>query len=1064
MAYPSWFNPDYYAEQKVIQMNAMQYKGLSEWGGPEYEQELNSFRDINGQPIPGETTDDKAYQNFLATNGSGYNTTVVTRADLNVSPNEYFDVSVYVANLAAYAARTNMEGAPEGGWTPEAMLLHLYNDLRMSAWDHYTNVGMYAGINPSNEFDTNDYLQQRREAMNKYENPDGTLGWNGNDSWSIMQVQEYLQSVHLNPIMDYYGAGQEVFKIDPKAPATPTEVEDGWTPWTVPPPFNPYEQNVTAVEMSADQTAYSGDAGVNTRFEAIWGKGDGDSQASIAPGYTIAAGANAYNTLAITMNEPWPGFQSAGAVNVGRVELIHGETSPGTPYTFDARNIPNLEWVDIMAGADDAKGTGAISLKNLGGTVKRVNIHNLDRMNDTQTQITGIEFAEGANSGSNDSLIIGVANVGGSATEGSPAGLDAPAPIALTGVEHITLNAMQGNNFVNLQSVSGAQTLSVTGGGNIKVSSVPNGIRSYDASGASGRTNILTSDLNAATTVKGGIGVDTITLTQSLTGTPISWSGVEALAVSPGVAVNISAANIQGLSDLWVDSKENVVISNLSAPDTFTIRDTFNGSTGNITVNGNIRNLVFSNANYSAETGTSTAPVVSSNVSGNASINSVGEGTVAGKYTFSSATGELGVNVGENATLGPVVVIAPETNALNAQITGKLASGARIQAVDNAKGGSIVIDAANGIELASPSNLGQITLDADGAASMEISTGANFKLASDSSLKNLESMTIKADGANANFDASWMKSIPNISSVSIDGGGNVALPTLGSSTMTKSMQIVATEVNDLQLGGLQAGGNANITAEIEASGVVSLGNVVTASGITIGSAEGDVHLTIAGTDVLAYGAKGSAVTGADIFMNLSGVTGNAFADVTGGLTLSARESINYTGADGQDMLTVNRLGSAVPSSINLGSGADSLTVARGAVSPGQLVTMTVDLGDDALPDRLYVNSQSSGKLGLYVENFHQGTDILEGFNASTITRAQGQSLLSSFGVANVAEGSLQLLGFGSGRGVLYDGDLYAFNGTNASGATTMVVLAGVNENVTNLGGAPIVNPEPEATA
>lgn len=1059
MAYPAWFLPEHYAGEKVIQMNAMQYKGISDWDTARYESELNTFRDINGQSIPGETVEDKAYQNFLACNGSGYSTAAVTRADLNVSPNPYFDVAVYVANLAAYANANGMEGAPEEGWTPEAMLLHLYNDLRMSAWDHYTNVGMHAGIDPSNTFDTYNYFQQRQEAMNKYENPDGSLGWNGNDKWTVSGVQEYLQSVNLNPIMDYYGAGGEVFKIKPQAPQQITEVQEDWTPWTVPPPFNPYEQNVTPMEMSAAQTSYAGETGVNTRFEGLWSRAE---DSTIAPGDTIAGGENAYNTLAVKMNAPWPGFQGAGATNVGRVELIHGETSPGTPYTFDARNIADLERVDIVAGTKDSKGAGTISLKNLGASVEEVNIHNLGPMNATQTQITGIEFADGINDGGNDSLTIGVANVGAGPEEGAPAGQDAPAPIALAGVEHITLNALQGDNYVNLQSVTGAQTLSVSGGGNIKVSSVPNGIRSYDVSGASGRTNILASDLNADTTVTGGIGVDTITLTQNLAGTPVNWTGIEALAVSPGVAVNINAANMRGLRDIWVDSQENVFVANLPATPLLTVLDTYNGSAGEITVNGDIRNLVFSNANYTAETGAVTAPKLTSNVSHNAGISSVGQGSVAGNFTFANAKGELGINVGEEAALGAAVIIAPETSSLNMQIAGKLNHGASIQAVDNGSGGSIVINAANGIEPRTGNNSGQITLDADGATSLEAATGGNFKLSQASSLDNLQSMTIKADGAESTFDVSWLEALPQLNQVSIEGGGNVALAAMGSSSLTKAVQIVASDVNDLQLNGIHAGGSANITADIKAAGTITLGNVVTASGITIASAQGDVHLTFEGQSVKAYSDTGAAsITGADIFMNLSQISGDAFAEGQG-LTLAARESINYTGASGADHITVNKAGAAVPSSINLGGGADSLTIRSGAVSIGQQVTMTVNLGEDTEADYLSIGSQSGAKLGVYVENFHQGEDILAGFTASNIGREEGQALLSAFGVANVASGSLQPMAFGSGKGVLYDGDLYAFNGTNALAATTMVVLAGVNENVFNLGGAPVVPETPPA--
>lgn len=1051
MAHPAWFDPAFYAGQKVEQMTDIKYLGRDDWTTESYTAELENFRDANGQPVSGETADDKAYTNFLACNSSGYDATV-PRSAINVSPNQYFDVGVYVQNLADYSNTHNVPGAPAGGWTLESMLQHLYTQLHISAWEHYTTVGMFADINPSNSFNTRAYMDARVAAMNSFENSNGSVGWGGKDDWTLAEAQNYLAQAELNPIMDFYGAGGSVFNLTPTAAATQTEIPDDWNQWQTPPAPNPYDDVKATVEMTVAQTAYAGDTGVNTRFEAIWNNATEES--TIAATDMIRGGSGAYNTLAVELDAPWPGFRGQNGpnvTNIGCIELTHGDASPATPYTFDARNIQGAERFDI-----NASGTAPVSLKNLAASVTQVNIHDLLPLNAAGTgdaaagraiETTSIEFAAGAVSGSSDSLSLGLENTGTEA---------APAPIYIAGIENLTVNALSGASVVNLQNVSGVRTLKVEGGGNVKITNVANGIETYDASASTGIVNMAASDLKPGTTVIGGMGMDTLTLTQNFNGAPASWSGIDSLAINPGVQAAIQGANIRGLSSLWANTGQNVSLTNLPATPVFTIYENFSNSSGGITVTGGVQNLNVSTAGYAAAAGGGTQAKVVSDVANNVVINSTGEGNMGGTLTFAKAAGSVELGVAQDAAFSGSIA-AVNAHDFKANISGTLANGAKFNVVDaSGLNGSVTIAAAEGITGAGQNP--KITLDSDGASKVDITSGGEFTLASGSSLNSARDISITLDGADASFDSSQVK-MPQASNVTINGG-DVVLGNLGGSTLSSAMRLVVNDAESFGMGKLETGSGNNIIANISAEEDVRISDI--AAGGSGAASRGDAHLTVEADSI--SGASTVAITGADVFVNLSGITGDAFSS-SAQAALTAAESINFTGAAGADHIRVNHVGMRGPSHIDLGSGADELYIAASAVTAGQNVRVEVELGPDTDADLLTVNSQASGaRLGIYVNDFTEGVDELAGFRASSsLTTAQAQTLLASFGVADIPVTGSMITSFGSGRGVLYDGDLYGFNAS--SNATTMVVLAGVSGGVGNLAGAPDPEPvEPDAEA
>lgn len=1043
MAHPEWFQPEHYATQKLNQMDDIKYLGKTGWTLEEYEAQLRDFRDEAGNPIPGDTIEDKAYTNFLACNGANY-LPEVPRSALNVSPNQYFDVGVYLQNLADHENRVNQGSAPGGEWTRESMLQHLYNDLRISAWEHYTTVGMFENINPSNAFDANAYMQARVDAMNAYENWNGVLGWQQRTDWTLDQALDLLGKQGLNPIMDLYGTGGKTFGLTASAVQNGTVVPTDWNQWMTPQPANPYDDVKATIEMTGPQTAYTSANGVNTRFEAVWNNATDES--TIYTTDTIHAGANAHNTLAVLLDAPWPGFRGqngANVTNVGQVELTHGEAQPGRPYNFDARNISNLERVEV-----NDNGAGAISLKNMGVSVKQVNLHNLTPSTGAAedgetgaapgvyTQATSIEHAAGAMSGREDALSLGVDNVGAN---------NAPAPVSMNGVENLTVNAINGANVINLQNALGVRNFKVAGGADIKITNVANGILNYDASAASGIVNMAASDLQASTPVQGGSGLTTLTLTQDFNGAPVRWSNIDYLAINPGVAASVQAQNAHGLSGLWINTPREVSLTNLGQINTFRIFEQYsspNAAAGKITVLGQIKDVVVNTADYAASEGGVARAQVVCDAANNAVVNSQGQGTLSGSQTFTKAAGTAALTVAEEAGYAGTLT-AVNAKDFTANIAGYLGNGSKFNVTEH-NAGTVTINAANGIAPVREDapNTSEVTLDSDGAATLNITSGGHFGLSRLSSLQNVQNLNITMDGDDSTFNAEQV-SLPNARSIHVNGG-DVALGNLGSNQINHAIEIAAT-CEEFATKAVTTGTNGNIIANITAENGVHMGNL-SAGGA--GNARGDVHLTVEAASFDAIN-----IAGADIFVNLAALEGNNNVEQTGVASkaqLTAAESINYVGSEGNDALTVAKVGTRSPSYISLGDGSDTLTIDGNAVSAGQRVRMDVSLGEGDDTDVLNINSQTGGKMALYVNDFAENVDVINNFTAASVTQAQAHILLEEFGVVNVPDSQLKLVDFGTARnaGVIYEDDLYAFNNSR----TTMVVLTGVNGGVSNLRG------------
>lgn len=728
---PSWFDLDYYLSQKVEQMDATQYgkdwleaRGASSWTSSLVQMYINGwpFGEAGQEPLEGDTPREKAYSNFLACNAKFY-TVNVGIADINVSGTPLFDVAVYLQNLADYHNSQNPGASAKATVQTELQALLA---AKTSAWayfqEHWAETPQ---INPSNNFDLSAYIAERARI-------EGTTS---------SQIMAAIQSDGVTPIEDFTVWGPAHNMSAAPKPANPTqpELSSGWSIWGKteengsdepapkpdpspsypggnddyspqpkpdPEPEDPYDQNVTPVEMNTDTGEYVGKDGQNTRFEAASGDGE---DATLKPTDVITGGENALNTLAVDLSADWIGFDgvenedgttSPNVTNVGRIALSHAGGENAGAVKFSAKNISD----DAVRYDLDSKGTtNTISLQDLGAKVEEVRISNVDTGGDVKTELA---FANDAP----EQLKLVLDNVSpapvnaiesqqqtaSDTTSATPAALG----LKMEGVENLTVLAgasaasaqaagddhtseREASISVNLGECSDLKTLKVEGSSDIALWGLDaTKISSFDASSATGNVTFGIENLTDQI-VKGGSGRDMISFdTEAANVTKANWTGIEDVLMRHGGTID--ASGVTGLQELWnLSHGENCEIANLKA-DNFFICGAPTWDVNNyshVIVNGDIGNLTWTSAERGV--GEQYFSTLDSNAKGDFHLNvgnkdmlAEGMGNHFSSYTLPELAGNISVDIA-NATPGGagMHITAPKAHSLEINATGTLYLG-----------------------------------------------------------------------------------------------------------------------------------------------------------------------------------------------------------------------------------------------------------------------------------------------------------------------------------------------------------------------------------------------------
>lgn len=187
MADPKWFEEDYYLEQKLAQLQATD----KSWANKDVDDVKSAFA------AAGLT----AYEHFVAYGNAEW-----------VSPNAAFDVNYYLASKAVQCNDIAADGKTD--WTIQDVVDAL-EAAGLSAWEHYTLYGAAEGVDPSADFSTDQYFQDKLVQLNK---EDG-------GGWTLDAVKAAFVESGLNPLAHSVEYG-EAEGLAPKASTQSDDVTD----------------------------------------------------------------------------------------------------------------------------------------------------------------------------------------------------------------------------------------------------------------------------------------------------------------------------------------------------------------------------------------------------------------------------------------------------------------------------------------------------------------------------------------------------------------------------------------------------------------------------------------------------------------------------------------------------------------------------------------------------------------------------------------------------------------------------------------------------------------------
>ena len=490
MANPTWFDYEFYMGAKLAQMQKA---------------------DPAGNWTTGKLVDAFAQNGFLGEDGA-YEHFVQFGANEDVAPNADFNASEYYAAKAAQFYGVEPSAVTE---LDIANVKAIIAENGMNAWTHYVQYGSDEGVNPSNAFDADAYLDAKTAALVAAgeKQPDGS-------EWTPEAVQKAISDAGMTVLehyMTYGGKGEG-------------EVAQGVT-FPVPDDQKvPAEVTGNTYVLTPDLDAIVGTNGSDVIIGATQ-----DGKATFTSGDSIDGGEGVDTLKLYGVNNVNKGLQTVK--NVEQLEAFAGSE------TYDVSGWEGLEKASFKAGTVSTltanatltdvalDGVGA-DMKLTGDGIANVTVKNLDEARTVTV----------ANATENHALNVALENASKVDKEGAPT-----TSVTLVDENAEALNLASNGataNKVTLSSASTAlKTLTVSGEADLVVGGLGDvsTLESIDGSAAKG--DLALGTLNDATlNVTTGSGDDTFVLGNTTT---------HAVTVSTGEGddeVTLGAALVKGSS------------------------------------------------------------------------------------------------------------------------------------------------------------------------------------------------------------------------------------------------------------------------------------------------------------------------------------------------------------------------------------------------------------------------------------------------------------------------------------------------------------------------------------
>lgn len=1001
MATPSWFESQVYFQNKLEQLGP-------DWDAAKLETALKDA---------GYSMDaDGLYKHFQDWGNAE-----------RISPNNLFNVAEY---LQAKAEQLNAEGGDKV-WDPASVLAAI-EAAGLTVWDHYTQYGMYEGVNPSNQFDTDAYLDAKLAELQANE-PE--------KNWTKDSMLDAFKEAGLNPLEHYSLYGKEEGLTVPPVPPSQQVSTD----------FDPYRPSVPGETFN-----------LTTAVEKITGTANDDVINGVASGVNAQRtlnpedsidGAAGYDTLNVDMQGNFSGFTTGSLKHVEKVVLTNTDS---VAHTFSAKNVEGVETYSL-----NAKGA-AVNLSDLNAAGVAVNIHGL------QSGATSIGFTADAVKGEADALTLGLYGVG-AAAQGSTAAKYVNVNAA--GIENLAVKAVD-DNYVNLSQVAAAKSVTVSGTGNLNVEKVAGSVTSLDASAMTGN---LTADLSAATldTLKGGSGDDTLTVAALKPGAVLdggagndtlilkgangalqpTMSGFENITVDGGT-LTLSGKNVTDLTALTVKNGASVTLADMGASD---FSATASGATaGNVTLADAV---AFTYNTQAADAAKQTKDAVSTAVTAakatSATVNVGAYTDVTGTLNFASAK-DVTVNVASGLGSGDT-----EQTSFGGAINANKAEMLTVNAEGNLAASTFTVNGAASVNIAADKgSTGAVNVQAAAATEVSIAAGANMDIQG-SNFAAAQNVTLTQNAGLLNGVGVALKAVNQLT---VSGAGGVTLGDLGSSTQTYGLTVDAGGLNGAFIASAVNAGNNDVTIRASSLGTTTVG-AITGNNVTIDALgllggsktvaaleTGDINaftnnsgnlaihfdgssdvsigdlgntrafdsITLDAADYL--GARvGTATTPGDAEASIGSLTANTVTIDGSALAVNdftvAANALTFNGGLGADAVDLTaRSGDTLTAVLNTGAGDDTATIT--GIATTTAITLSGNMGGDE-GDTVRVDATASSAADTI------NLSGLEGYASSVIKASVDSTVTGGAGcdAVSIASGTKATLVGGDGADYLRGGNV-----------------------------------------
>lgn len=490
MANPTWFDYEFYMGAKLAQMQKA---------------------DPAGNWTTGKLVDAFAQNGFLGEDGA-YEHFVQFGANEDVAPNADFNASEYYAAKAAQFYGVEPSAVTE---LDIANVKAIIAENGMNAWTHYVQYGSDEGVNPSNAFDADAYLDAKTAALVAAgeKQPDGS-------EWTPEAVQKAISDAGMTVLehyLQYAGTGEG-------------EVAQGVT-FPVPDDQKvPAEVTGNTYVLTPDLDAIVGTNGSDVIIGATQ-----DGKGTFTSGDSIDGGEGVDTLKLYDVNNVNKGLQTVK--NVEQLEAFAGSG------TYDVSGWEGLEKASFKAGTVSTLTANAtltdVALDGVGADmtltgdgIANVTVKNLDE----DRSVTVVNTTE------NHALNVALENASKVGKDGVPT-----TSVTLVDAAAEALNLASNGATVNSVTLSSAsvalKTMTVSGEADLVVDGLADVSKLESIDGSAAKGDLALGTLNDATlNVTTGSGDDTFVLGNTAT---------HAVTVSTGEGddeVTLGAALVKGSS------------------------------------------------------------------------------------------------------------------------------------------------------------------------------------------------------------------------------------------------------------------------------------------------------------------------------------------------------------------------------------------------------------------------------------------------------------------------------------------------------------------------------------